>query len=128
MNRLAGSTSPYLQQHADNPVDWYPWGEAAFDEAKRRGVPIFLSVSYSSCHWCHVMAPELVANGREKPVQRNLVPPSPWVFSAVLPTLFPRGKNAIPAQEYRSSQAHGDRVAPRERSGTGGNSAGFAAR
>ncbi len=57
-NRLADTTSPYLKQHEDNPVDWYPWGEEAFDEAKRRGVPIFLSVGYSSCHWCHVMAHE----------------------------------------------------------------------
>jgi uncharacterized protein len=57
-NRLADTTSPYLLQHADNPVDWYPWGEEAFDEAKRRDVPIFLSVGYSACHWCHVMAHE----------------------------------------------------------------------
>jgi uncharacterized protein len=57
-NRLADQTSPYLQQHADNPVEWFPWGEAAFDEALRRDVPIFLSVGYSSCHWCHVMAHE----------------------------------------------------------------------
>jgi uncharacterized protein len=57
-NRLAAATSPYLQQHADNPVDWYPWGDEAFAEAKRRDVPIFLSVGYSSCHWCHVMAHE----------------------------------------------------------------------
>ncbi len=58
MNRLANSTSPSLQQHADNPVDWFEWGEQAFEEAKRRGVPIFLSVGYSACHWCHVMAHE----------------------------------------------------------------------
>ena len=57
-NRLAQSTSPYLQQHADNPVDWWPWGEEAFDEARRRDVPIFLSIGYSACHWCHVMAHE----------------------------------------------------------------------
>ena len=57
-NRLSESTSPYLLQHADNPVDWYPWGEEAFAEAKRRDVPIFLSVGYSACHWCHVMAHE----------------------------------------------------------------------
>lgn len=57
-NHLAGETSPYLRQHADNPVDWYPWGEAAFAEARRRDVPIFLSVGYSTCHWCHVMAHE----------------------------------------------------------------------
>jgi len=58
VNRLANSTSPYLQQHADNPVEWFEWGEEAFAEAKRRGVPIFLSVGYSACHWCHVMAHE----------------------------------------------------------------------
>ena len=58
MNRLAGETSPYLRQHRDNPVDWYPWGEDAFAEARRRDVPVLLSVGYSACHWCHVMAHE----------------------------------------------------------------------
>ncbi|MFF2008015.1 thioredoxin domain-containing protein [Streptomyces sp. NPDC058195] len=58
MNRLAGVTSPYLLQHADNPVDWWPWSAEAFAEARRRDVPVFLSVGYSSCHWCHVMAHE----------------------------------------------------------------------
>jgi len=57
-NRLARSTSPYLQQHADNPVDWYPWGDDAFAAARERDVPVFLSVGYSACHWCHVMAHE----------------------------------------------------------------------
>ncbi len=57
-NRLAHETSPYLLQHADNPVDWYPWGEEAFAAARERDVPIFLSVGYSACHWCHVMAHE----------------------------------------------------------------------
>jgi uncharacterized protein YyaL (SSP411 family) len=57
-NRLANETSPYLLQHKDNPVDWFPWGEEAFTEAKRRDVPIFLSIGYSTCHWCHVMAHE----------------------------------------------------------------------
>ncbi|MFE8988335.1 thioredoxin domain-containing protein [Streptomyces collinus] len=57
-NRLAHETSPYLLQHADNPVDWWPWSEEAFDEARRRGVPVHLSVGYSSCHWCHVLAKE----------------------------------------------------------------------
>ena len=57
-NRLADETSPYLRQHQDNPVDWFPWGDEAFAEAKRRDVPIFLSVGYSACHWCHVMAHE----------------------------------------------------------------------
>ena len=58
MNRLADETSPYLRQHRDNPVDWYPWGEEAFDAARARDRPILLSVGYSSCHWCHVMAHE----------------------------------------------------------------------
>ncbi|MFF2845232.1 thioredoxin domain-containing protein [Streptomyces sp. NPDC058001] len=58
MNRLAGVTSPYLLQHADNPVDWWPWTPEAFEEARRRGVPVLLSVGYSACHWCHVMAHE----------------------------------------------------------------------
>jgi uncharacterized protein len=57
-NRLADATSPYLLQHADNPVDWWPWSEAAFDEARRRDVPVLLSVGYAACHWCHVMAHE----------------------------------------------------------------------
>ena len=57
-NRLAFETSPYLLQHAHNPVDWYPWGQEAFDLAKKEDKPILLSVGYSSCHWCHVMAHE----------------------------------------------------------------------
>ena len=57
-NRLANETSPYLLQHADNPVDWYPWGEEAFRRGREEGKPILLSVGYSSCHWCHVMAHE----------------------------------------------------------------------
>ncbi|HEY0521490.1 MAG TPA: thioredoxin domain-containing protein [Ilumatobacteraceae bacterium] len=57
-NRLAAETSPYLRQHAHNPVDWYPWGHEAFAAAAERNVPILLSVGYSACHWCHVMAHE----------------------------------------------------------------------
>ncbi len=57
-NRLARETSPYLRQHAENPVDWYPWGPEAFAAATERDVPILLSVGYSACHWCHVMAHE----------------------------------------------------------------------
>ena len=57
-NRLAGATSPYLLQHADNPVDWWEWSDAAFEEAARRDVPVLLSVGYAACHWCHVMAHE----------------------------------------------------------------------
>ncbi len=58
MNRLQHETSPYLRQHADNPVDWYPWGEEAFARAQAEDKPILLSVGYSACHWCHVMAHE----------------------------------------------------------------------
>ncbi|MDO5534788.1 MAG: thioredoxin domain-containing protein [Propionibacteriaceae bacterium] len=57
-NRLADQTSPYLLQHATNPVDWWPWGEDAFAEARRRDVPVLVSIGYSACHWCHVMAHE----------------------------------------------------------------------
>ena len=62
MNRLADETSPYLLQHADNPVDWFPWGEEAFSKAKAEDKPILLSVGYSACHWCHVMAHESFEN------------------------------------------------------------------
>ncbi len=57
-NRLAGSSSPYLLQHADNPVDWWEWGDDAFAQARERDLPILLSVGYAACHWCHVMAHE----------------------------------------------------------------------
>ncbi len=57
-NRLAGASSPYLRQHKDNPVDWFEWGEEAFQEARSRNVPILLSIGYAACHWCHVMAHE----------------------------------------------------------------------
>src|SRR5881296_1586104 len=57
-NRLAHEKSPYLLQHAHNPVDWFPWGEEAFADARRRNVPIFLSIGYSTCYWCHVMERE----------------------------------------------------------------------
>ncbi|MFM8173429.1 MAG: thioredoxin domain-containing protein, partial [Pirellulaceae bacterium] len=61
-NRLAGSTSPYLLQHQHNPVDWYPWGEEALEKARREEKPIFLSIGYSACHWCHVMERESFEN------------------------------------------------------------------
>src|SRR6476646_3565931 len=57
-NRLAQETSPYLLQHRDNPVDWYPWGEEALERARAEDLPILLSVGYSACHWCHVMERE----------------------------------------------------------------------
>ena len=61
-NRLANEKSPYLLQHAHNPVDWYPWGEEAFAKARREKKPIFLSIGYSTCHWCHVMERESFEN------------------------------------------------------------------
>ncbi|MHC4738870.1 MAG: thioredoxin domain-containing protein [Planctomycetota bacterium] len=61
-NRLIKESSPYLQQHAHNPVDWYPWGSEAFEQAQKEGKPIFLSIGYSTCHWCHVMEQESFEN------------------------------------------------------------------
>jgi uncharacterized protein len=63
VNRLAGERSPYLLQHASNPVDWHPWGDEAFEKARREDKPVFLSIGYSSCHWCHVMERESFADG-----------------------------------------------------------------
>jgi len=57
-NRLINESSPYLRQHAQNPVDWYPWGQEAFKKAKEENKLIFLSIGYYSCHWCHVMEEE----------------------------------------------------------------------
>ena len=62
-NRLAAEPSPYLQQHAHNPVDWYPWGDEAFARARAESKPIFLSIGYSTCHWCHVMEHESFEHG-----------------------------------------------------------------
>ena len=61
-NRLQHETSPYLLQHAQNPVDWYPWGPEALQRAKQEDKPIFLSIGYSACHWCHVMEHESFEN------------------------------------------------------------------
>ncbi len=62
MNRLAHESSPYLLQHKDNPVDWYPWGAEAIERARHENKPIFLSIGYSACHWCHVMEHESFEN------------------------------------------------------------------
>src|SRR5213593_1062241 len=61
-NRLVHDKSPYLLQHAYNPVDWYPWGEEGFKAARESGRPVFLSIGYSTCHWCHVMERESFEN------------------------------------------------------------------
>ena len=74
-NRLAKEKSPYLLQHAHNPVDWYPWGEEAFAKARKEGKPIFLSVGYSTCHWCHVMEREAFSDeGVAKTLNEKFVP------------------------------------------------------
>src|SRR5213593_3605873 len=62
VNRLAGSTSPYLLQHAHNPVHWFPWGEEAFARARDEDKPVLLSIGYAACHWCHVMEHESFEN------------------------------------------------------------------
>jgi len=72
-NRLETATSPYLLQHADNPVDWWQWGEEAFAEARRRDVPVLLSVGYAACHWCHVMAHESFEDPRTADVVNDNV-------------------------------------------------------
>lgn len=72
MNRLAQESSPYLRQHRDNPVDWWPWCDDAFTEAKRRNVPVLLSVGYSACHWCHVMAHESFEDAEVAAVMNRL--------------------------------------------------------
>ena len=61
-NRLIHESSPYLQQHAHNPVDWYPYGEEAFQKAKEEGKPVLVSIGYAACHWCHVMERESFEN------------------------------------------------------------------
>ena len=70
-NRLNEETSPYLLQHADNPVHWWPWGDAALAEAQRTNRPILLSVGYAACHWCHVMA----GLGENRLAERGSIPP-----------------------------------------------------
>ena len=63
-NRLINEKSPYLRQHAYNPIDWYPWGEEAFNKASKENKPVFLSIGYSTCHWCHVMQHEAFSNAK----------------------------------------------------------------
>src|SRR3954464_8370230 len=72
VNRLAQETSPYLQQHAGNPVDWHPWGQEALERARKEDKPILLSVGYSACHWCHVMAQESFEDAEVAAVMNRL--------------------------------------------------------
>ena len=66
MNRLAGEKSPYLLQHARNPVNWHPWGEEAFLKAKEEDKPLFVSIGYATCHWCHVMEHESFSDRKSR--------------------------------------------------------------
>jgi uncharacterized protein YyaL (SSP411 family) len=75
VNRLGSATSPYLLQHADNPVDWWEWGEDAFAEARRRDIPLMISVGYAACHWCHVMAHESFEDAQVAELLNQLVVP-----------------------------------------------------
>ena len=90
-NRLIHEKSPYLLQHAFNPVDWYPWGDEAFKKAKAEGRPIFLSVGYSTCHWCHVMeeesfeSPEIAWDLRGDRPQGRMIA---WIFSTSALAIF----------------------------------------
>ena len=100
-NRLINESSPYLLQHATNPVDWYPWGEDAFEKARKEDKPIFLSIGYSTCHWCHVMAHESFADEEvaallnqyfvSVKVDREERPDIDQVYMAVTQTMTGRG-------------------------------------
>src|SRR5215510_6324615 len=72
-NRLINEKSPYLQLHAHNPVDWYPWGDEAFEKARRENKPIFLSIGYSTCHWCHVMETETFSDPAMAELMKRIV-------------------------------------------------------
>ena len=74
-NHLSSEKSPYLLQHKDNPVDWYPWGEEALNRAREENKPIFLSIGYSTCHWCHVMAHDSFEDAQVAEIlNRNYIP------------------------------------------------------
>ena len=81
-NRLSKATSPYLLQHADNPVEWYEWGPEALERAKNEDKPILLSIGYSACHWCHVMAHESFEDEKTAQVMNENF----MSFSGALPT------------------------------------------
>ena len=78
-NRLIDEQSPYLLQHAHNPVDWYPWGPRAFEKAHAENKPIFLSIGYSTCHWCHVMERESFENAAIAALMNRISSASKWI-------------------------------------------------
>ena len=105
MNRLANSQSPYLLQHKNNPVDWYPWGKEAFEKAEEENKPIFLSIGYSTCHWCHVMEHEsfedrevaklMNDNFISIKVDREEMPEIDHLYMSVCQAMTGRGGNLI---------------------------------
>ncbi|MBE9486605.1 MAG: DUF255 domain-containing protein [Chloroflexi bacterium] len=90
-NRLQFEQSPYLLQHADNPVDWYTWGEKAFAAARRENKPVFLSIGYSTCHWCHVMEHESFEDPE---------------VAALMNEIFINIKYVLLGEKHTSCQAH----------------------
>ncbi len=120
MNRLSQESSPYLLQHANNPVDWYPWGEEAFQEARKRDKPIFLSIGYSTCHWCHVMEHEsfedeevaqlMNDNFVSIKVDREELPEIDHVYMSVCQAMTGRGHHAPVGEQERQVGQHGEQA------------------
>lgn len=127
-NRLADESSVYLRQHMHNPVDWWPWGDEAFAEARRRDVPVFLSVGYATCHWCHIMEAE---SFEDEDIAARLNADVPGLTAADGSPRAPRASMpATVAWARRRSSRHRQRcgcccatrpalVAPRPRDGAG---------
>jgi uncharacterized protein YyaL (SSP411 family) len=138
-NRLARETSPYLLQHAHNPVDWYPWGEEAFAKAKKEGKLVFLSIGYSSCHWCHVMERESFENEEiAKVLNRDFVcikvdreerPDIDNVYMTALHVIPPRQNGGWPLSMFLTADAKpvygGTYWPPEDKEVEGGKVRGF---
>ena len=84
-NALASETSPYLRQHAENPVDWLPWGATAFDRARTQDKPMLVSIGYSACHWCHVMERESFEDPRTAALMNESLPGASMSVNVHLP-------------------------------------------
>ncbi len=138
-NRLARETSPYLLQHAHNPVAWYPWGEEAFAKAKKEGKLVFLSIGYSSCHWCHVMERESFENEEiAKILNRDFVcikvdreerPDIDNVYMTAIHVMFPRQNGGWPLSMFLTAEGKpiygGTYWPPEDKEVDGGKVRGF---
>jgi len=138
-NRLARETSPYLLQHAHNPVEWYPWGEEAFAKAKKEGKLVFLSIGYSSCHWCHVMERESFENEEiAKILNRDIVcikvdreerPDIDHVYMTAIQVMFPRQSGGWPLSMFLTADGKpiygGTYWPPEDKEVEGGKVRGF---